>query len=469
MVWRRVAAPVGADMTRFPVMPARKGAWQWRSILRFATVAAGMCASHLSQAAPPEGLAGTWRGTTNQTGAAAFTVELRLWQTSRGVLAGTAQYPERGCSSELRQFEADPRGAMFEELMVKGSGCVDRGKIFIAPAGAGRVGWLWFAPRPSSEMADATLAAVQASAPSAPPVALTIARPSLAHAPSNKELEASAYRLAREMDALLDGPFQPFKTNEEIFASLARLKAQDKRGFALAQFSALMPRFVDSESVFRLAASQAATHRQFSDETSALARDYQAVMVEMKSDWSSMVIAVGVQSAWHQLLRLGEKASNSNDATASLRYRKLIDVAHSTAPLRSLVALSARHDVLYGELFQRYLAIAHGRASGVQAQLRANDILAVFEALGPNDLKQAQAEVDRLSRWRTQYLAQAGASAVANVLGAVLGGGESSSTSTLTIKRCTKRYAPITAGTDLYSGGPTTYGGEFLGEDCSEN
>ena len=177
--------------------------------------------------------------------------------------------------------------------------------------------------------------------------------------------------------------------------------------------------------MFRLAASQAAKHRQLSDDTVALARDYQAAMVEMKGDWSSMVIAVGVQSAWHQLLRLGEKAANGTDAAASLRYRKLIDMAHSTAPLRALMAQSARHDALYGGPFQRYLALANGGASDVQAQLRANDILAVFETLGPNDLKQAQAEVDRLSRWRTQYLAQVGASAVANVLGALLGGGES--------------------------------------------
>jgi hypothetical protein len=237
-----------------------------------------------------------------------------------------------------------------------------------------------------------------------------------------------------------------------------------------------MPDFQTMQNTMFFASTLAKKFGLFASRTSAVTGYLEAVRAGIINnrtvgDYADEALAIALQKSSARIMRLEARAASGKDPEATARFVKLVDLAHSSSNLEALMKGSIYHSDLCNALKGRFGTLEKLHYPEDEDYLLGAQISALRGALRAGTTDEARAAVTDSERRLRTALAAKRNQALLEQLARLFSsdGGSASESSVSRTQRCTPRYAPITVGTDHYSGNPTTFGGEFLGESCSEN
>lgn len=287
-------------------------------------------------------------------------------------------------------------------------------------------------------------------------------------------LELQVKQALRRIHDLTAGFDQPYPPGHDFSGALDRLGRTSPRGLSLANYVISMPDFRTLQHTMFFGSQLARRFDLFASRVSAVAGHLEAARASIVNDrtighYDDEALAIALQASSSRIMRLEARATSGQDAQAISRFVELVELAHSGRGLESLMKGSTYHWDLCNALANRFITLEKLHYPDDEDYLRAAQIAALRGALRAGTVEEARQAVTDNERRLRSVLAAKRNQAILEQLARLFSsdGDQRMEPSTSSVKRCKPRYAAVTAGSDHYSGNPTTFGGEYLGEDCS--
>lgn len=300
----------------------------------------------------------------------------------------------------------------------------------------------------------------------------SVAAPQVDH---EARLGEQVKRELQRIKQLTEGFDQPYPPGHDFSDALNRLARTSPRALSLANFVISMPDFRAMQHTMFFGSQLARRFDLFADRVSAVSGYLEAARAGIINDriigsYGDEALAIALQASSSRIMRLEASAASGQAAKATSRFVELVELAHSSRDLQSLMKGSTYHWDLCNALASRFITLEKLHYPEDEDYLRAAQISALRGTLRAGNMDEARAALaDSERRLRAGLTAKRNQEMLAQLARLFSSDGDQRTDSVIRTQRCKPRYAAVTRGTDLYSGNPTTFGGEYLGEDCSEN
>lgn len=293
---------------------------------------------------------------------------------------------------------------------------------------------------------------------------------------NDPELISAIESATKTIYRLTTGNQRLFPPDHDFTLTLERLDRTNQRALSVINYVLGVPDFRSSGDTLSYAVQLARKYNLQRSDVEALARHFEAtksnirVIDRLVGGRSREATAIALQGAASRVLALEALASSGRDPTAANNFNQLLDLAHSNDELAGLMTSSRLHFKVCERLRQQFRTLELLHESDPEDYSNAARITALRTALRASNSAEARRGVAEVDRKLQLALAARRSEEMRTALVRLFSGDGSSANPSATqrILRCKPRYAPITTGTDLYSGNPTPLGGEYLGQECTE-
>lgn len=388
-----------------------------------ALLAALLCRSAL--AAPGDEILGTWEGRITDDRVKRTSIRLEFRRAASGQIEGSAQYPDRGCTSVLSLETIRTRGGMLEfreRTDPVSQDCPTGALILIHMTSFGQLSFQWLTkadsnprinffmvlarigPGPSQAVVvqrreDASSTSQKAVvAPACPRQSrfdewLALRSPRMPEVASEPWQKArTAIVAARDQTTALLKPAAPAIPDDLLSVEFyGRLDRANPVAAALTHLALRVPSLWDVNEVLLIAAALAETLRLPRHQIEAVFDEFESAVADVGDSARDIGLVTALQARASDWIALQERALSGNDPLADQNYRRILASASASPGMRRLLKASQAHLALWRAIEEQRRDLVQVEGGG----RRARFVETVCDVLVSFDGKMALASIQR--------------------------------------------------------------------------
>jgi hypothetical protein len=374
---------------------------------------AAFCSSAI--AAPGDEILGTWEGKITDDRVKRTNIRLEFRRAASGQIEGSAQYPDRRCTSVLSLEQIRTRGGILEfreQTDPVSQDCPTGALVLVHLTSFGQLGFQWLtsadsSPRTSMFMilarigtspnqpivvqhweAAQTIVQQTVVAPACPRQSrldewLALRKPRVPEVASEPwEKARAAVLAARDQSTALLKPAAPAVPDDLLSVDFyERLDRTSPIAAPLTHLALRVPSLWDVNEVLLIAAALSEALRLPRQQFEAVFNEFELAVAEVGDSARDLGFVTALQGRALDWIALQERALSGSDPLAEQNYRRILAAAAASPGMRRLLEASRAHLALWVAIEEQRRHLVQAEAGGRRARFAETlcDVLVSFD------------------------------------------------------------------------------------------